>query len=126
MRYVSANPATELVLPCYEKRLAERIVGEGDVRRLVETDAKTARSGPVTTALCRWIAGFGGMRLLWRNVRPRGDTGQITVFGKNGRTRSIALTAPLWSKLTALWGNASIEAPVFPSRSGRWTAAESA
>jgi site-specific recombinase XerD len=40
MRYVSANPATELVLPCYEKRLAERIVGEDDVRRLVETDAK--------------------------------------------------------------------------------------
>jgi hypothetical protein len=42
MRYVSANPATELVLPCYEKRLAERIVGEDDVRRLVETDANRA------------------------------------------------------------------------------------
>jgi hypothetical protein len=27
--------------------------------------------------------------LLWRNVRPHGDTGQITVFGKNGKTRSI-------------------------------------
>jgi hypothetical protein len=27
MRYVRANPAAELVRPCYEKRLAERIVG---------------------------------------------------------------------------------------------------
>src|SRR5271155_3601134 len=32
MRYVSTNPAAELVLPCYEKRLAGRIVGEEDVR----------------------------------------------------------------------------------------------
>jgi hypothetical protein len=38
MRYVPANPAVELSLPCYEKRLAERIVGEEDARRLVETD----------------------------------------------------------------------------------------
>jgi hypothetical protein len=57
--------------------------------------------------------------LLWRNVRPRGDTGQITVFGKNGRTRSIALPAPLWSELTALRGVAGAEQPVFPSRSGK-------
>ena len=35
MKYVPVNPAAELALPCYEKRLAERIVGEDDVRRLV-------------------------------------------------------------------------------------------
>jgi hypothetical protein len=40
MHYVPGNPASELVLPSYEKRLAERIVGEEDVRRLVDTDAK--------------------------------------------------------------------------------------
>jgi site-specific recombinase XerD len=40
MRYVPTNPAAELSLPCYEKRLAERIVGEEDVKRLVETDAE--------------------------------------------------------------------------------------
>lgn len=119
MRYVSVNPAAELALPCYEKRLAERIVGEEDVRRLVETDAK-----PRDRVLLRLLydAGLrvseaGG--LLWRNVRPRGDTGQITVFGKNGRTRSIALTQPLWAELTALRGNAGGERPVFPSRSGK-------
>jgi site-specific recombinase XerD len=119
MRYVSGNPAAELALPCYEKRLAERIVGEDDVRRLVETDAK-----PRNRALLRLLYG-AGMRvseacgLLWRNVRPRGDSGQITVFGKNGRTRSIALTAPLWAELTALRENAGAEEPVFPSRTGR-------
>jgi integrase/recombinase XerD len=119
MRYVSANPAAELTLPCYEKRLAERIVGEEDVRRLVETDAK-----PRDRVLIRLLYAAGlrvseACGLLWRNVRPRGESGQITVFGKNGRTRSIALTAPLWAELTALRGIAGAEQPVFPSRSGK-------
>jgi integrase/recombinase XerD len=119
MRYVPVNPAAELALPCYEKRLAERIVGEDDVRRLVETDAK-----PRDRVLLRLLYAAGlrvseACGLLWRNLRPRGDSGQITVFGKNGRTRSIALTAPLWAELTALRRIASAEEPVFPSRTGR-------
>ena len=41
----------------------------------------------------------GGLRvgevcnLRWRNLRPHGEAGQITVYGKGGRTRSIALPA---------------------------------
>jgi integrase/recombinase XerD len=106
MRYLSADPAAELSLPCYEKRLAERIVGEDDVQRLVETDAK-----PRDKVLLRLLYAAGlrvseACGLLWRNVRPRGESGQVTVFGKNGRTRSIVLTAPLWAELTALRGNA--------------------
>jgi integrase/recombinase XerD len=47
----------------------------------------------------------GGLRvgevchLRWRNLRPHGNAGQITVYGKGGRTRSIVLPAPLWSEL---------------------------
>jgi site-specific recombinase XerD len=68
----TANPAAELSLPCYAKRLAERIVCEEDVRRLVETDAK-----PRDRALLRlrYAAGLRvseACRLLWRNLRPRG------------------------------------------------------
>lgn len=104
---------------CLLKRLAERIVCEDDVRRLMETDAK-----PRDKVLLRLLYAAGlrvseACGLLWRNVRPRGDSGQITVFGKNGRTRSIALTAPLWAELTALRGMAGAEEPVFPSRSGK-------
>ncbi len=119
MRYVPANAAAELSLPCYEKRLAERIVGEEDVQRLVEADA-----GPRDRALLHLLYAAGlrvseACGLLWRNVRPRGDVGQITVFGKGGRTRSIALAAPMWPELIALRGNAGAEDPVFPSRSGK-------
>ena len=46
MRYVPRNPAAELALPCYEKRLAERIVGEEDVRRLVEWGSRLQERSP--------------------------------------------------------------------------------
>jgi integrase/recombinase XerD len=119
MRYVPLNPAAELALPCYEKRLAERIVGEDDVRRLVETDAKPRDKVLIRLLYAAGLRASEACGLLWRNLRPRGDSGQITVFGKNGRTRSIALTAPLWAELTALRGIAGAEQPVFPSRSGK-------
>lgn len=118
-RYIVANPAAELVLPSYENRLSERIVGEMEVRRLLET-AEGARDRVLLGLL--YAAGLRvseACGLLWRNVRPRGDSGQITVFGKNGRTRSIALNAGIWEQLAALRGTAGPEQLVFPSRTGR-------
>jgi len=38
MRYLRVNPATELRLRVYEKRLAERIVPEQDVQKLLAAD----------------------------------------------------------------------------------------
>ena len=54
MGYLSSNPAAELVLPGYEKRLAERIIGEEEVKRLLETDTK-----PRYRALLRLLYGAG-------------------------------------------------------------------
>ena len=119
MRYIAVNPAAELALPSYENRLAERIVGESDVQRLLE--AEVCARDRVLLALL-YAAGLRvseACGLLWRNVRPRGDSGQITVFGKNGRTRSIALNTGIWPQLASLRGTAGPEAPVFPSRSGK-------
>jgi integrase/recombinase XerD len=59
-------------------------------------------------------------KLRWRNLRPRGDAGQVTVYGKNGRTRSVALPAAIWAELSSLKGTAGPDEPVFPSRSGRF------
>jgi integrase/recombinase XerD len=119
MRYVPANPAAELTLPCYEKRLAERIVGEEDVTRMLQADAR-----PRDRVLLRLLYAAGlrvseACGLRWRNLCQRGDAGQITVFGKNGRTRAIALPAALWSDLVGLRGAAGADYPVFRSRTGR-------
>jgi len=54
-----------------------------------------------------------------RNLHLRGTAGQITVFGKNGRTRSIALPTDLWTELTSRRGAAGPEDLVFRSRTGK-------
>ena len=119
MRYLPANPAAELPLPCYENRLAERILGEEDLQRVL-----SAATEPRNHTLLQLLYGAGlrvseACGLRWRNLRPRGDAGQVTVFGKNDRTRAVALPTPLWSVLIGQRGAASAEAPVFPSPSGR-------
>ena len=84
MRYLVVNPAAELALPSYENRLAERILGEEDVRRML-----AAETEPRNRVLLRLLYAAGlrvsePCHLLWRNLHARGDAGQITVFGKNG------------------------------------------
>ena len=118
-RYLTVNPAAELMLPVYENRLAERIVGEENVQRMLAAEPK-----PRNRILLRLLYAAGlrvseACHLLWRNLRASGDAGQITVFGKNGRTRAILVPAVVWSELMTARGGASAEELVFRSRSGR-------
>ena len=113
------NPAAELPLPRYATHLAERILPEEDVRRVLaaETDPRDK-----TLLNLIYIAGVRvseATQLRWRNLQSRGDAGQATIFGKGGVTRAVLLPAALWSELMALRGGASAEGPVFRSRTGR-------
>src|SRR6185312_12174755 len=106
------------VLPRYENRLPERIMSEPDVHAMLVT-----KQCPRDRILLELLYGAGlrvseACHLRWRNLRPSGDAGQITVFGKNGRTRSITLPAALWTELMSLCGSAGSEQPVFVSRGG--------
>lgn len=119
MRYIALNPAAEVVLPRYESRLAERVLSEEMVARII-----AAKAEPRDRILLN-ILYFAGLRvseacnLRWRNLHFRTPAGQLTVFGKNGRTRAITLPPAVWSELLTLRGSSDLEAPVFASRSGK-------
>jgi site-specific recombinase XerD len=107
-------------LPKLRSALAERILSEADVHRLLalEPDARNR------TLLC--LAYAGGLRvselvaLRWRDLRPRdAGEGQVTVYGKGGKTRAVLLPASVWRDLEALReGAAADDGPVFRSRKG--------
>jgi site-specific recombinase XerD len=85
------NPAAELPLPRHVNCLAERILPEEDVQRLLaaETDPRDK-----TLLKLIYLAGVRvseATQLRWRNLRPRADAGQITVLSKGGATRAITL-----------------------------------
>jgi integrase/recombinase XerD len=118
MKWIHVNPAAEMPLPRYELRLAERILSEGDVQLLLV--AQRPRDHVLLHLLYT-----GGLRvseacrLRWRNLSPRGEAGQITVMGKGGRTRAVALPPELWTALNQLRKGAGNESPVFASKSGQ-------
>jgi len=52
-------------------------------------------------------------------VQDRENAGQVTVWGKGGKTRTVLLSQETWAELRALKGEAALDAPVFPSRKGK-------
>jgi integrase/recombinase XerD len=107
-------------LPRLRSALAERILSEADVHRLLALEP-----APRNWVLLR-LASAGGLRvselvaLRWRDLRPRDNReGQVTVYGKGGKTRAVLLPAAVWRDLLALRVATSADAgPVFPSRKG--------
>ena len=57
-------------------------------------------------------------RLCWKDVQERDKGGQMTVYGKGGKTNTIIIPEPLWSDLILSRKNACDEAPLFRSRKG--------
>jgi site-specific recombinase XerD len=57
-------------------------------------------------------------QLKWCDLMPRAVGGQITVFGKGGKTRAILLKPKTWDLLLTLRGEARAADPVFRSQKG--------
>jgi integrase/recombinase XerD len=116
--YLAFDIGAPLRLPAIKSTLAERILGEGDVHRLL-----TLEDHPRNHALLRLLY-TGALRiselcaLTWRDLQPRDDAGQVTVFGKGGKTRVVLLTPGVWTELMALRGSAGEDDPVFRSGKG--------
>jgi integrase/recombinase XerD len=117
--YLPFDMGRPLRLPPRRATLAERILRESDVQRILALETQ-----PRNRVLLRLLYAAGVRvselcALRWRDVQPReGGAGQITVYGKGAKTRAVLLTAATWRELAALRGDAVSEAPVFRSRKG--------
>jgi integrase/recombinase XerD len=112
------NVGAALRVPPVKNVLAERILEEADVIRLIALEADKRNH-----ALLR-LGYLAGLRiseicgLRWRDTKRRTGGGQITVFGKGGKTRVVVLPGPMWKELTELRGEAGDDEPVFRSQKG--------
>jgi len=116
--YLPFNVAAPVQAPPIKNVLAERILPESDVHRML-----TLEPNPRNRLLLRLLYA-GGLRvselcgLRWRDVQPRDDAGQVTLFGKGGKTRTVLLTAATWRELEAARDDAGVDDPVFRSQKG--------
>lgn len=114
--YLRFDVGRALRVAGFRDELAERILSSEEVRSLLE-----AERNPRNRAILLVFYG-GGFRvsemasLKWKHVQVRGHTGQITVFGKGGKTRSVLIPKESWDALLKIRKDASDEEPVFRSR----------
>jgi integrase/recombinase XerD len=112
------NVGAALKSPSPKNALAERILPELEVQQLIAS-ATNERDRLILRLLygaALRVSELAGLK--WRDVKPRGETGQVTVYGKGGKTRAVLLSPNLWQDLIKLKGDAGWNDPVFKSRKG--------
>jgi site-specific recombinase XerD len=114
--YLQFDVAGPLRLPALRESLAERILDETDVLRMIALEGMPRNKAILLTLYA------GGFRvaelcsLKWSDLQNRDKAGQITVFGKGNKTRTILMPSTVWNALQSLRGDANETAPVFRSR----------
>lgn len=93
-----------LWLPSVKNALAERILPEADLHRLLSLEPKERNRVLLLLLYASGIRRGELAGLCWRALQETGDGGQITVFGKGGKTRSIRLPVSVWQQLQKLRG----------------------
>ena len=131
--YLRFDVGAAVKLPPVKDALAERILDREAVLRLLDREPD-ARNRALLRLLYAWgLRVSEACALRWRDLQPRDDAGQVTVYGKGGKTRVVLLSPATWRVLLALPGATAVaggedaevapsggagdrDAPVFPSR----------
>jgi integrase/recombinase XerD len=114
--YLPFDVGGALRLPAVRGRLAERILPESGVHRMLSLEPNERDRAILTLLYASAVRVSELCSLRWRDVQASGDSAQITVFGKGGKTRAIRLPAAVGQQLERLRGDAGGEGPVFRSR----------
>jgi integrase/recombinase XerD len=115
--YLPFDVGAPLAVPGRKNTLAERILPEAEVHRMLALEPK-----PRNQVLLRLFYA-AGLRvselcaLTWRDLQPRGEGGQVTVYGKGEKTRAVLLSQATWQALMEIKAEGvGLDGPVFPSR----------
>lgn len=122
--YVAFNVGAAVAAPKHPNRLAERILPESPIQRMIALEPNARNR-----ALIRLAYASGGRvseicALTTRDVQLRTDprsgreAAQITVFGKGGKTRAIPFSPDTWEELRPIIDRSNPDVPVFRSRKG--------
>ncbi len=117
--YLAFDVGRALKLPGQKNQLAERILPEADVQRILALEPDQRNQTLLRLLYASGIRVSEACTLKWRDLQPRGDgVGQITVYGKGQKTRVILLPASIWKDLVKPRRGALPDDPVFLSAKG--------
>jgi site-specific recombinase XerD len=117
--YLPFNVAVAVKLRPRRDDLAQRILDEDAVAQLI------AAAGEGRDRVLLKLLYVSGARvseicgLRWRDTVARQGGGQVTLYGKGGKTRTVLLRENVWGELMGLREGSDAGEPVFQSRKGR-------
>jgi integrase/recombinase XerD len=120
--YLPFNIGAAVSQPPTRNRLAERILAESQVQRMIalEVDPRNHAlirlfyaSGARVSELCGLKARDLQAR---RDHRSSREAGQVVLYGKGGKTRTVLVSVETWADLQSLTAEAAPDDPVFRSR----------
>jgi integrase/recombinase XerD len=117
--YLPFNVGAAVKLRPNRNTLAQRILEESAVSKLIDA-AREGRDRVLLKLL--YVSGVRVSELCglkWCDALARQQGGQITVFGKGGKTRTVLLKPTVWRQLLSIRGEAKPVDPIFRSRKGR-------
>ncbi len=116
---LAVNVGALLKAPAAKNTLAERILSEAEVQKLIslETNLRNQVMLKLLYAGGLRVSELCGLR--WRDLQARSEAeGQINVYGKGGKTRVVLLPVTVWKELVSLREAAGFNDPVFRSQKG--------
>lgn len=116
--YLAFNVGSAIKLRPNPDGLAQRILDESEVAKLIDQAAPGRDQVMLRLIYMSGIRVSELAQLKWRHLMPRAEAGQITVFGKGGKTRTILLKLKTWNALLSLRGEAGPLDPIFRSQKG--------
>jgi site-specific recombinase XerD len=116
--YLPFNVGAAVKLRPNPDGLAQRILEESEVAKLIDRTPQGRDQVMLRLLYMSGVRVSELAQLKWCDLMPRAEGGQITVFGKGGKTRAILLKPKTWHVLLALRAEAGAADPVFRSRKG--------
>ncbi len=114
--YFPFDIARPLKVQGFRDELAERILSETEVLRIISLEPNPRNRAIMLTLYAGGFRVSEVCSLKWRHLQDRDSTGQITVFGKGDKTRTVLMPRSVWETLQSLQMDAPADAPVFRSR----------
>lgn len=116
--YLPFDVGAPVEAPPVKNTLAERILSELEVMTMIALEQNKRNKLLIRFLYLSGARVSEASGLRWRDLKSAGDRGQVTLFGKGGKTRILALPADLFKQLMAFRGDVGADAPVFASRQG--------
>ncbi len=116
--YLPFNVGVAVKLRPNPDGLAQRILDESEVAKLIDRAPEGRDQVMLRLLYMSGVRVSELAQLKWCDLMPRAEGGQITVFGKGGKTRAILLKPKTWNWLLTLRGAARAVDPVFRSQKG--------